>query len=69
MLLDMSSLQSPVLHLDVSTKRVLAAHICVWPTGAYAGLDMSIVYTIESRELHLDVSTLQRHLLHLDVSI
>ena len=63
----MSSLQSYLLHLDVSTNQGSELHLGVsaWTRGACAGRNMS---TPERPGLHLDVSTPQRPLLHLDVS-
>jgi len=54
LLLGLSTLQRRVLHLDVSTLQRHVLHI-----------DVS---TLQKPVLNLDVSTLQRSLLHLDVS-
>jgi hypothetical protein len=62
-----STLQRPLLLLDISTKQRPELYLeRVWRTGACAGLDMSILHNI-GPELHLHLSTLQRPLLHLGV--
>jgi hypothetical protein len=61
--LDVSSLQRPVLYLDVYL--LLRCTACIYTTGLVLHLDVS---TPQGPAQNLDVSTLQVHVLHLDVS-
>ncbi len=76
LLLDLSTLQGPKLHLDIDTETcsapglVYTTEACtaagrVWTIGVCVGL---VVSTPQGPELHLCASTLQMPVLHLDVT-
>ena len=77
LLLEVSTQQGPELYLDVSATEECAAPGGVYTTGACAGrvcLHYRGLYVLllevsaKGPELHLDVSTLQRNVLLLEVS-
>ena len=65
-IIDVSTLQRPVLHLGLSTLQRRVLHLDVSTLQRHVlHIDVS---TLQKHVLNLDVSTLQRSLLHLDVS-